>query len=57
MIALQELVANYRTENQNLAQTIGMRDSELLQKNEEIKIKQQELTTMETRVQELMVAI
>lgn len=55
MLALQEIVNNYRTENQSLAQTVGLRDAEIRDKDEEIKLNQQELLTMETRVQELMV--
>jgi len=51
---LQVLVDNYRNENQNLIQTVGLKDTELLDKNERIKVKEQELTQLETRVQEMM---
>jgi chromosome segregation ATPase len=55
MGALQELVNNYRNENQNLIQTVGLKDAEILEKDELIKVKQQEFTQLETRVQEMMV--
>lgn len=55
MIALQETVSKYRAENDNLALTVGLRDAEIRDKEEQIKLNQQELLTMETRVQELMV--
>lgn len=53
--ALQELVNNYRNENQNLIQTVGQRDTQILEKDELIKVKQQEFAQLETRVQEMMV--
>lgn len=55
MVALQELVTNYRNENQNLVQTVGLKDAALAEKEELIKVKQQEFTQLETRVQEMMV--
>jgi uncharacterized protein YhaN len=55
MLALQETVSKYRAENDNLVQTVGLRDAEIRDKDEQIKLNQQELLTMETRVQELMV--
>lgn len=55
MIALQETVSKYRAENDNLALTVGLRDAEIRDKDEQIKLNQQELLTMETRVQELMI--
>ena len=55
MVALQELVNNYRSQNDNLAQTVGLRDTEIAEKTEMIKVKQQELTTIENQVKELMV--
>lgn len=55
MLALQETVNKYRAENDNLVQTVGLRDAEIRDKDEQIKLNQQELLTMETRVQELMV--
>ena len=54
MVALQELVNNYRTQNDNLAQTVGQRDTELAEKTELIRVREQELTTIETQVKELM---
>jgi hypothetical protein len=55
MVALQELVNNYRNENQNLVQSVELKDASLLEKEELIKLKQQEFTQLETRVQEMMV--
>ena len=54
MIALQELVNNYRNQNETLSQTVGLRDAEIAEKSEQIKIKQQELTTIENQVKDLM---
>jgi chromosome segregation ATPase len=55
MTELQQLVSNYRNENQNLVQTVSLKDAELLEKNELIQVKQQEFAQLETRVQEMMV--
>ena len=55
LVALQELVNNYRNQNDNLVQTVGLRDSELAAKTEEIRVKEQELATIENQVKELMV--
>src|SRR5690242_5791703 len=54
MVALQELVNTYRTQNDNLSQTVGQRDAEIAEKTETIRVKEQELTTIETQVKELM---
>ena len=55
MVALQELVNNYRSQNDNLAQTVAQRDTELAEKSEMIKVKEQELSTIENQVKELMI--
>jgi chromosome segregation ATPase len=55
MVALQELVNDYRSQNDNLAQTVGLRDAEIAEKTELIKVKEQELATIENHVKELMV--
>jgi chromosome segregation ATPase len=52
--ALQELVANYKTENENMAQAVAQKDEEILEKGGLIKVKEEELATLETRVQEMM---
>lgn len=55
MVALQELVTNYKNENYNLTQTVSLKDNELKEKNDLIQVKQQEFSQLETRVQEMMV--
>lgn len=55
MVALQELVNNYRNQNDNLSQTVGLRDAEIAEKTELIRVKEQELTTIENQVKDLMV--
>ncbi len=55
MVALQELVNTYRSQNEILAQTVGLRDIEIAEKAEIIKVKEQELATIEGQVKELMV--
>jgi uncharacterized protein YhaN len=54
MLALQELVNNYRSQNDNLAQTVSQRDTEIAEKTELIKVKEQELSTIENQVKDLM---
>jgi len=55
MVALQELVNNYRSQNDNLAQTVAQRDTEIAEKSEMIRVKEQELSTIENQVKELMI--
>lgn len=55
MVALQELVNTYRNQNDNLTQTVSLRDAEIVEKTEMIRVKEQELTTIENQVKELMV--
>jgi chromosome segregation ATPase len=52
---LQEQVEKYRNENQNLISTVGMQEAELIDKQQEIETKTQELALIEARVQELMI--
>lgn len=55
MVALQELVNNYRTQNDQLAQTVSLREQELAEKTELIRVKEQELATIENQVNQLMI--
>jgi chromosome segregation ATPase len=52
---LQEQVEKYRNENQNLIQTVGLQESELTDKEEQIAAKRSELALLEARIQEIMV--
>jgi len=54
IVALQELVNTYRGQNEMLAQTVGLRDSEIAEKTEMIKVKEQALITIEDQVKQLM---
>ena len=54
MVALQELVNNYRSQNDNLAATVSQRDAEIAEKTEMIRVKEQELASIETQVKDLM---
>jgi chromosome segregation ATPase len=55
MVALQELVNTYRSQNEALAQTVGLRDAEVAEKTELIRVKEQELATIENQVNKLMI--
>jgi peptidoglycan hydrolase CwlO-like protein len=55
LASLKDLVANYKNENSNLVQTLNLKDAELNDKVELIKVKQQEVATLETRVQDLLI--
>jgi chromosome segregation ATPase len=55
LVSLKELVANYKNENSNLLQTLNLKDADLTEKVELIRVKQQEVATLETRVQDLLV--
>lgn len=52
--ALQEQVEKYRSENENLINTVGLQEAEIADKQSQIDAKIQELAWIETRVQELM---
>jgi uncharacterized protein YhaN len=54
LVAMQELVNDYRNQNDNLAQTVGLRDAEIAEKTELIRVKEQELANIETQVTDLM---
>ena len=54
MVALQELVNEYRNQNDNLVHTVTLKDVELAGKTEIIRVKEAELATIENNVQELM---
>lgn len=51
--SLQALVAQYKTDNDNLVQTISLKDSQLAEHEERIRISQQEMTTLQTRLEEI----
>jgi hypothetical protein len=53
LVAMQELVNEYRNQNDNLAQTVGLRDTEIAEKTEMIRVKEQELATIENQVKEI----
>jgi chromosome segregation ATPase len=53
--ALNEQVDLLKNENQNLITTVGLQESELSDKSEQIVAKQQELALIEARIQEMMV--
>lgn len=55
IVALQEQVEKYRSENQNLITTVSMQEAELSDKAGQIEAKTQELALIEARVQELMI--
>jgi chromosome segregation ATPase len=52
--ALQAQVEKYRSENENLINTVGLQEAEIADKQSQIEAKIQELAWIETRVQELM---
>lgn len=52
---LQETVEKYKTENQNLVSTVGMQEAEIADKNAQLEAKQEELSLIEARIQELMI--
>jgi uncharacterized protein (DUF3084 family) len=51
--ALEEEVAKIRTENQSLARTVSERDSVITINSETIKMREENLAALETRVQEM----
>jgi chromosome segregation ATPase len=52
---LQEQVENYRSQNENLTNTVKLQEEELADKEIQIESKQQELAVIEGRVQDLMI--
>jgi chromosome segregation ATPase len=52
---LQEQVEKYRSENENLINTVGLQEAEIADKQAQIEAKMQELALIEARVQELMI--
>lgn len=52
---LQEQVEKYRSENENLINTVGLQEAEIADKQAQIEAKSQELALIEARVQELMI--
>jgi chromosome segregation ATPase len=52
---LQEQVEKYRSENENLINTVGLQEAEIADKQSQIETKSQELALIEARVQELMI--
>jgi chromosome segregation ATPase len=52
---LQEQVEKYRSENENLINTVGLQEAEIADKQSQIESKIQELALIEARVQELMI--
>lgn len=52
---LQEQVEKYRSENENLINTVGLQEAEIADKQAQIDAKVQELALIEARVQEIMI--
>lgn len=52
---LQEQVEKFRSENENLINTVGLQEAEIADKQAEIEARTQELALIEARVQELMI--
>lgn len=55
IMELQQLVEQYKTENMELVSLVALRESELADAEVEIMQKKQELTLLETRIQEIMI--
>jgi predicted RNase H-like nuclease (RuvC/YqgF family) len=55
VLALQEMVEKYRSENQNLVSLAEMQSAEISDKELQIQTKEQELALIEARIQELMI--
>jgi chromosome segregation ATPase len=51
--ALQQEVENVRTENQSLVRTVSQKDSLITTNTEVIKVKEQDIATLETKVEEI----
>jgi hypothetical protein len=54
LTGLQTLVAQYQSENKNLAQAISMKDLEIADKDEKIRLTQQEMGSLQTQVEDLL---
>jgi chromosome segregation ATPase len=52
---LQQQVEKYRSENENLINTVGLQEAEIADKQAQIDAKAQELALIEARVQEIMI--
>jgi chromosome segregation ATPase len=55
IMELQQQVDKYRSENENLINTVGLQEAEIADKQSQIEAKSQELALIEARVQELMI--
>lgn len=53
MASLQALVAQYKSDNENMVQTISLRDSQLAEHEERIRVSQQEMTALQTQMEDL----
>ena len=53
--SLQAQVDKYRSENENLINTVGLQEAEIADKQMQIEAKSQELALIEARVQEIMI--
>lgn len=54
LVALQQLVNDYKTRNDDLVQTVQIKDTEITEKSELLRVKGEELSTMENQVKDLM---
>ena len=54
MASLQTLVAQYKSDNSNLVQSISMKDMELAEREERIKLTQQEMTTLQIQLDDII---
>jgi chromosome segregation ATPase len=52
---LQDMVSKYQTENENLVKVNEMQEAEIVNQEEQLATKQQELALIEARIQELMI--
>lgn len=53
MASLQALVAQYKTDNDNMVQTISLKDSEIASRDERIRVSQEEMTSLQTQMEDL----
>ena len=56
MESLQTLVAQYKSENGNLVQAISLKDTQLAEHEERIRVTQQEMTLLQTNLEEIRTA-
>jgi chromosome segregation ATPase len=52
---LQDMVSKYQNENENLVKITEMQEAEIVNQEEQLAAKQQELALIEARIQELMI--